>query len=110
MILSTQIVSDVSYIADTIIMMKDGSFLVQEPVTITDSIKGKVWEISADTRDTDVYRRKYSVVNLHHENGKVRLRFIHETAPTEDAVAVEPGLEDLFLYHFGEEAGEQGEI
>ena len=110
-ILSTHIVSDVSYIADTILMMKEGSFLMQEPmVTITDSIKGMVWEISADTRDADAYSRKYSVVNLHHENGKVRLRIIHATAPTEDAVAVEPGLEDLFLYHFGEETEEQGEM
>ncbi len=84
---------------------------MQEPmVTITDSIKGMVWEISADTRDADAYSRKYSVVNLHHENGKVRLRIIHATAPTEDAVAVEPGLEDLFLYHFGEETEEQGEM
>ena len=48
-------------------------------------------------------------VNLHHENNMVRLRMIEETAPGEDAQAVEPSLEDLFLYHFGEEAEQQEE-
>lgn len=42
-ILSTHIVSDVSYIADTILLMKNGSFLLQEPMaTVTDNIRGKV--------------------------------------------------------------------
>lgn len=106
-ILSTHIVSDVSYIADTILLMKNGSFLLQEPMaTVTDNIRGKVWEILVDERNTDEYSRKFSVVNLHHENNKVRLRIIDEIAPMDDAIAVSPSLEDLFLYHFGEETRE----
>ena len=109
-ILSTHIVSDVSYIADTILMMKQGCFLLQEPMgTVTDSIRGKVWELLVDERTAAEYSRKFSVVNLHHENNMVRLRVIEETAPEKDAQAVEPSLEDLFLYHFGEEAGRQEE-
>ena len=108
-ILSTHIVSDVSYIADTILMMKQGRFLMQEPMsTVTDSIKGKVWELLVDERTAAEYSRKFTVVNLHHENDMVRLRMIEETAPREDAQIVEPSLEDLFLYHFTEETG--GEI
>ena len=109
-ILSTHIVSDVSYIADTILMMKQGHFLLQEPMsTVTDSIRGKVWELLVDERTAAEYSRKFSVVNLHHENDMVRLRMIEETAPGEDAQMMEPGLEDLFLYYFGEEAGRQEE-
>lgn len=110
-ILSTHIVSDVSYIADTILMMKDGAFLLQEPMaTVTDCINGKVWELLVDEKEAAEYVSRFSVVNLHHENGKVRLRMIHETAPTADAMIVPPSLEDLFLYHFGEEAdAERGE-
>lgn len=109
-ILSTHIVSDVSYIADTILMMKQGHFLLQEPMsTVTDSIRGKVWELLVDERTAAEYSRKFSVVNLHHENDMVRLRMIEETAPGEHAQMVEPGLEDLFLYYFGEEAGRQEE-
>ena len=48
-ILSTHIVSDVSYIADTILMMKQGRFILQEGMsTVTDSMKGKVWELLVD--------------------------------------------------------------
>ena len=36
---------------------------------------------------------------------RVRLRMIHDTPPAADAMTVPPSLEDLFLYHFGEEAG-----
>ncbi len=101
-VLSTHIVSDVSYIADTILMMKQGHFLLQEPMsTVTDSIRGKVWELLVDERTAAEYSRKFSVVNLHHENNMVRLRMIEETAPGEDAQIVEPSLEDLFLYHNG---------
>ena len=103
-ILSTHIVSDVSYIADTILMMKQGQFLLQEPMdTITDSIRGKVWELLADNRKAVEYSKNFSVVNLHHENNMVRLRIVAETAPTADAYTVEPSLEDLFLYHFSED-------
>lgn len=111
-ILSTHIVSDVSYIADTILMMKQGRLILQEPMTtVTDSINGKVWEILVDNRDAVDYGRRFSVVNLHHENNRVRLRIVHETAPAADAVIVEPTLEDLFLYHFGEEAqSERSEV
>lgn len=101
-ILSTHIVSDVSYIADTILMMKQGRFLLQEPMsTVTDSIRGKVWELLVDERTAAEYSRKFSVVNLHHENNMVRLRMIEETAPGEGAQVAEPSLEDLFLYHNG---------
>lgn len=109
-ILSTHIVADVSYIADTIFMMKDGSFLLQESMdTVTDSIRGKVWEVLADEEKAAAYSRKFSVVNLHHESGRVRLRLVNDTAPGPEAVAAEPGLEDLFLYYFGEENGKEEE-
>ena len=107
-ILSTHIVSDVSYIADTILMMKNGEIILQEPmVTVTDSIKGKVWELLIDEREANEYSRKFSVVNLHHEGNKVRLRVIDDNKPTNDAIMVEPSLEDLFLYHFEEETQEE---
>jgi len=104
-VLSTHIVSDVSDIADTILLMKQGHLLLQEPMaTVTNSIKGKVWEVLVSEQEVSKYSRHFSVVNLHHENNMVRLRIVNETAPSIDAHIIEPSLEDLFLYHFGEEA------
>lgn len=103
-ILSTHIVSDVSYIADTILMMKQGQFILHEPMaSVTDSIRGRVWELFTDENTAEKYGRHFSVVNLHHEENSVRLRIISETPPARDAYMIEPSLEDLFLYHFGEE-------
>ncbi|MCI9136897.1 MAG: ABC transporter ATP-binding protein [Lachnospiraceae bacterium] len=110
-ILSTHIVSDVSYIADTILMMKQGRFLLQERMTdVTDSIRGKVWELFVDEKTAAKYSKDFAVVNLHHENNMVRMRMINETAPRKDAEAVEPSLEDLFLYYFGEETEKREEM
>lgn len=107
-LLSTHIVSDVSYIADTILMLKQGRILLQEKMdAVTGSIEGKVWEILVEEGIAAEYIRNYSVVNLHHENDRVRLRIVDETAPRADARNVAPNLEDLFLYHFGEETEKQ---
>ena len=108
-ILSTHIVSDVSYIADTILMMKNGKFLLQEPMnTITNCMEGKVWELLAAEHEGTEYNECFSVVNLHHENDTVRLRIVSDTAPSEKAVNVKPSLEDLFLYYFAEEMQNEG--
>lgn len=108
-ILSTHIVSDVSYIADTILMMKQGRFLLQDPIaTVTESIRGKVWEVIVDEREAAKYTDQFCVVNLHHKGREVRLRIVDETAPTADAYVVDPNLEDLFLYYFGDEAQTMG--
>lgn len=81
-ILSTHIVSDVSYIADIILMMKQGKILLQGPMeTVTDSIQGKVWEVMVDERKTAQYSRNLRVVNLHHEGNLVRLRIVDDAPP-----------------------------
>ena len=103
-ILSTHIVSDVSYISDIILMMKQGKIVLQGPMeTITNSIQGKVWEVMVDERKAAQYSRNLHVVNLHHEGNLVRLRIVDDAAPAPDASIVEPSLEDLFLYHFSED-------
>lgn len=108
-ILSTHIVSDVSYIADIILMMKQGKIMLQGPMeNVTDSIQGKVWEIMADERKAAWYSRNLRVVNLHHEGNLVRLRIVDDASPAPDASIVEPGLEDLFLYHFSEDVQDEG--
>lgn len=107
-ILSTHIVSDVSYIADIILMMKQGKILLQGSMeTVTNSIGGKVWEVMADERKAAWYSRNLRVVNLHHEGNLVRLRIVDDAPPAPDASIVEPGLEDLFLYHFSEDVQDE---
>ena len=50
-ILSTHIVSDVEYIADEILVMRAGAFIMQgAPTDIVATVTGKVWECHVDAR------------------------------------------------------------
>lgn len=105
-ILSTHIVSDVEYIADTIFIMKDGRLIHQgKPDKITASINGYVWECRTDPKQTEQLNIKFAVSNLKHEGDQDMLRIVSEQKPCGNAVPVEPTLEDLYLYYFSEEAG-----
>lgn len=107
-ILSTHIVSDVEYIANTILVMKDGRLIHQgKPDEITASIRGYVWECKINPGKTKQIDTKFTVSNLKHEGNQDMLRIISEQKPSENAVQVEPTLEDLYLYYFSEEAGNQ---
>ena len=106
-LLSTHIVSDVEYIADTILVMKDGRLIHQgKPGEITATIKGYVWECRAEPREAGLLNEKYTVSNLKHEGNEDMLRIVSEEKPCENAVQVEPTLEDLYLYYFSEEAAQ----
>lgn len=101
-ILSTHIVSDVAYIADTILMMKNGRLLLRGSVEeVTESMRGKVWKVVVDGEDADRVNARFCVANLHHlADGNVEVRVIRDGQPLAAAVPVQPTLEDLYLYHF----------
>ena len=104
-LLSTHIVSDIEYIADNIMIMKNGQ-LFQEATAdrICDNIKDFVWSCEVSSKDVDRYNNKFIISNLKHNGDKVELRIISEERPAENALNVSPNLEDLYLYHFKEEA------
>lgn len=77
--------------------------------TVTDSIRGKVWEVLVSERQAAEYSRRFPIVNLRHEMEKVRLRMVSDSRPAAEARAAEPGLEDLFIYHFGNQTAHQAE-
>lgn len=101
-ILSTHIVSDVEYIADYILLMKDGSFITSKPTNvIAHEMDGKVWTCNIPKDKADEVNLDFCVANLHHsEGGSVTMRIISDAKPFSDAVPTEPTLEDLYLYHF----------
>ncbi|OFI47946.1 ABC transporter ATP-binding protein [Floricoccus penangensis] len=103
-LLSTHIVSDVEYIADEIIILKNGQIknmgTAQE---LLSEIEGLVWEVNVSARDVKDYRKEYTVINQRHDTGGVLLRIISETRPAGDAVRADVTLEDLYLRYFQEE-------
>lgn len=120
-LLSTHIVSDVEYIADQILVMKKGGLLMSGTVDqLTATMKGNVWSCRVSAREAELWTVKHCVSNLKHEGDQVELRIVAERAPSPDAMAVPPTLEDLYLYYFqdepagpvntGQKKGRKGEI
>lgn len=121
-ILSTHIVSDVEYIADKILIMKHGQ-LIQSgtPTQILEPVAGCVWNCVVPAKTADELNAAYAVSNLRNYIGSdpgksqeehigsvqetgngewVELRIVSREKPHPDAVAVEPVLEDAYLYYY----------
>lgn len=106
-IFSTHIVSDVEYIADRILVMKDGRIIHQgRPEEITKEVEGKVWECRIPNSRVSEFVGAFNVGNLKHEGSDTVLRIVSDSRPAPHAEAVSATLEDLYLYYF-EEAGEE---
>lgn len=105
-LLSTHIVSDVAYLSDDILFMKNGSLILRGTVkALTESIQGMIWTCSVPPHLVSGFVRKYDISHLHHHGDDVELRIISKERPTADAQLQAGSLEDLYLYHFGEHSG-----
>ena len=105
-ILSTHIVSDIEAIADEVLLMKKGRFVLQGTVSeLIEKAKGKVWELTVLPEEARKWQKKTTVANLRHEGKQLGLRIISDTMPTPEAVTCEATLEDLYLYYFPTEEG-----
>ena len=106
-LLSTHIVSDIEYIANEILLMKDGCITMSGTAEeIVASMPEKVWTFTVSKAQIDAYLKAYKVANVKTVPGGAELRVLSPVRPNSSAVEAEPNLEDAFLYHFGESAGE----
>ncbi len=102
-ILSTHIVSDVEYIANEIWLMKDGCLVQQGTLEdILASSRVNVWSCQVPQAMAAKLMKRHKVSNMKSGGTSAELRVISPTPPLENAIPVEPTLEDVFLYHFGE--------
>ena len=110
-LLSTHIVSDVEYIANQILLMRNGQIvLAGEAQELIDSMEEGVFSLYARKNDISRLMKKYKVSNLKTEHDGVELRIIAGKRPARNAVLVDANLEDVFLYYFGEKAGEENAV
>ncbi|CAH0117816.1 MULTISPECIES: ABC transporter ATP-binding protein [unclassified Paenibacillus] len=104
-LLATHIVSDIEFIANQVILLKDGRLIKQDtPQALVDGLEGKVWTVKAtdETMNEKVQRLKIS--NMMRDRNDIHLRVVDDDKPDDHAANVQANLEDVFLYYFG--AGE----
>lgn len=103
-LLSTHIVSDIEYIADDIMVMKNGALALKgSSDEICRKVDGLVWYGTVSQSEADNLTAKVVVSSLRHVNDMVEMRIVSEENPFEGAVQTKPRLEDLYLYYFKEE-------
>ena len=106
-LLSTHIVSDIAYIADDILLMKDGQLAISGTAeALIASMPETVWRCVVPKRNLNACLKAYKVANVKTVPGGAELRIVSKGKPSQDAVPVEATLEDVFLCYFGERAGD----
>ena len=103
-ILATHIVSDIEYLADWIILLKQGQLLaLKKPVELLNEIKQDVWEISVLENELDEFMNSFSVSSATYMDGVYKLHIVDDDFYSEKAVGAPPTLNDVYLKCFGEE-------
>ncbi len=102
-ILATHIVSDISYIANKIILLNRGKMtdFGTENEIIT-RVSGKVWACEIPSGEVLETMNKFKVSNVISGAEKCRIKLVCDEKPFENAVPAVPDLEDVCLYEFGE--------
>ena len=97
-LLATHIVSDVESISDSCLLLKQGRLTAHAtPDELCRDIEGKVWELKADDDLTMLENARL----VKHPEGEY-IRIVAEQKPVPEAQSVTAGLEDVYMYYFGE--------
>lgn len=98
-ILSTHIVSDVEYIADRIMIMKNGKMIRSgTEEELAKEVKNCVWKCLVPEKEAAALNEQYIVSNLKNQGENVELRIVSKNKPVPDAESLEVSLEDIYLY------------
>lgn len=99
-ILSTHIVSDVEYIADQILIMKNGKIIrMGTEEELAKEAAGCVWSCLVPGKDVAHFQERYIISNLKNQGNQASLRIVSRERPTAEAEPIEVSLEDVYLYY-----------
>lgn len=103
-IIATHVVTDVEFISNEILLLKEGELLQKaEREVLIESMDGKVYEIEVPLSELKRVQQTYLVGNIVKNRDTLYVRILSDLYPKETYVkAVRPSLEDVYLYHFQE--------
>ncbi|ELC8462411.1 ATP-binding cassette domain-containing protein [Clostridium perfringens] len=103
-IISTHIVSDIEFISNEVIMIKDHKILYKDFIeNICSTLDGMVYETSMTFEESKEFRKKYILLSEKQDGGIMKARFISQGNNDEKWVRVNPNIEDVFLYQYRDE-------
>ncbi len=102
-LLSTHIVSDIDYIANEIILMRDGRIIFfGKPNQMIKSMDRNVYECIIPDNMIGFYQENYIIANVKTVNQGVEIRVISKNIPSKSGIKVEATLEDAFIWNFAD--------
>ena len=102
-VLSTHIISDVEAVANRLVILQAGRMLVDTtPEALLARVAGQVWSVTTDQATAWRLQASYQVSTLVHQLDGVTLRVLSATRPHEEAVVVDPTLEEAYLLVTGQ--------
>lgn len=100
-LISATLVSDGEFFTDKILFIKKGVLAAYgTPKELTDRSRGRVWNIICPEGELPKWQSNFQVTKITHNAKGIILRVLSELPPCEDAVSLEPTLEDEYFAIF----------
>jgi hypothetical protein len=97
-IFSTHIIEDISSSCSQVAVINKGSLkYFGDPVDMVGMAAGKVWQFDIDKTEFEQALDKSRIVNHIQKDDRIRVRYLSVTSPHDEAIQVEPNLEDAYL-------------
>uniref|UniRef100_I5AR93 ABC-type multidrug transport system, ATPase component n=1 Tax=Eubacterium cellulosolvens (strain ATCC 43171 / JCM 9499 / 6) TaxID=633697 RepID=I5AR93_EUBC6 len=109
-LLSTHIVSDIEATAKEVFLMQKGKIIDRGTITdLCNSIPCRVWICRVKTCEADkiIATTRHPIAAIKNDGDYTEIKMLAGEKPSIEARCVGASLEDVFLYHFGENGGER---
>ncbi len=73
---------------------------------ICEKLNGAIYETDIPFETLEHFREKYTLISEKQSREKTTVRFVHKGEPEADWQVMPPQLEDIFLYEYRDEIGE----
>ncbi|MBM3442316.1 MAG: ABC transporter ATP-binding protein [Bacteroidetes bacterium] len=105
-ILSTHIVDDVRSLCNRLVVMNNGSILLEgTPASTVEAIQGKIWSMAVEKTDFTHYRQTMRVISHHVSEGKMVVHVYADERPEEGFEQAAASLEDVYFSTITENRG-----
>jgi ABC-2 type transport system ATP-binding protein len=106
-LLSTHLIEDVQAVADRVGILHKGRLrFVGDVAGMLREVRGKVWELDAAPDELPKVREMYIETGLIRDGDRLRIRVAAESVDWPGSRAVEPNLEDAYIWLMREEPSE----
>lgn len=100
-LLSTHIVSDLSVVANEVILLNSGSVIAfDSTANLLSPLRGRVWQVSRGSEAEAEFTGRYPCSGVRRDMGVSTLKLISDEPPSRDALEAEPNMEDMYLWYF----------